>query len=278
MKRNPSRKWIAYIAKVGHKWYPIESITEYLLNQIGEVLGLNIAKSRLAILGDQLFFLSEYFLNHKQYELVHGVDIYSGYINDKELVEEIEKKALAREFFTFQFAEKAIQEAFPEHANDLLAAFVKMLFFDAIVGNNDRHFYNWAVLRHIENAISPTFSPIFDTARGLFWNQSEPKVMERYRHHNTLDEFIVKYAEKSMPKTGWEGQTELNHFQLVEMLVGYSPVYADILCMLTNQNRENDVITLIDTKFVTLLSKERRHLINKCLHYRFQKLRSFLNR
>lgn len=33
-KRNPN-KWPAFIAKTGHKWYPIESITEYLLNRLG---------------------------------------------------------------------------------------------------------------------------------------------------------------------------------------------------------------------------------------------------
>jgi hypothetical protein len=36
IKRN---KWPLYIAKTGHKWYPNESITEHLLNRIGECLG-----------------------------------------------------------------------------------------------------------------------------------------------------------------------------------------------------------------------------------------------
>ncbi len=35
VKRNNQKKWIKYIAKTGHKWYPNESISEHLLNCIG---------------------------------------------------------------------------------------------------------------------------------------------------------------------------------------------------------------------------------------------------
>ena len=54
--------WIPYIAKFGHKWYPNESVTEYLFNRIGETLNINMAKSRLAVINGQLRFLSRYFL------------------------------------------------------------------------------------------------------------------------------------------------------------------------------------------------------------------------
>lgn len=58
--RSRPHTWTAYIAKVGHKWYPMESITEYLLNRIGEVLGLEMAFSRLMVAGEQIRFLSRY--------------------------------------------------------------------------------------------------------------------------------------------------------------------------------------------------------------------------
>lgn len=46
-KRSRPQTWPRYIAKVGHKWYPMESITEHLLNEIGRVLGLRMAESEL---------------------------------------------------------------------------------------------------------------------------------------------------------------------------------------------------------------------------------------
>lgn len=61
-KRN-KRRWSIYIAKTGHKWYPIESLTEYLLNLLGNDFGLNMAESSVAMIGGQLRFLSKYFLS-----------------------------------------------------------------------------------------------------------------------------------------------------------------------------------------------------------------------
>lgn len=275
VKRQKQGKWIAYIAKFGHKWHPIESITEHLMNSIGVVLGLNMAHSKLAVISNQLFFLSEYFLDTKHFELVHGVDIYAGYVYDKQMVEEIEEKALAREFFTFQFAQQAITTMFPNQADELIADFVKLLFFDAIVGNNDRHFYNWAILRHIENKKSPIFAPIFDTARGLFWNENEQKIEDRLNHPKQLEERIAKYANGSMPKTGWEGEKNLNHFQLVQKIYESDTRFKTILDDLTKQEQENNVIELIDSQFNLLLSEQRKTLIKSCIKYRFQILRSF---
>ncbi|MBC8883138.1 hypothetical protein H9X57_06230 [Flavobacterium piscinae] len=51
-----------------------------------------------------------------------------------------------------------------------------MLLFDALTGNNDRHYYNWGVISHIKNEHKPYFSPVYDTARGLLWNDSDKKL------------------------------------------------------------------------------------------------------
>jgi hypothetical protein len=47
-KINP-KTWPLFLAKHGHKHYPMEAITEYLLNRIGEVFGFNMAKSGLEV-------------------------------------------------------------------------------------------------------------------------------------------------------------------------------------------------------------------------------------
>lgn len=174
-------KWPLYIVKTGHKWYPTESITEYLLNVIGKDFGLTIADSNIAWIGGQLRFLSRYFLHSEKQELIHGADIFAGFLNDRTFVEEIEEKQLARDFFTMQFTREALQYTFPHEWESLLKEFVKMLLFDALVGNNDRHFYNWGIVRHIESLHKPYFSPVYDTARGLFWNESEKKIVDLYR-------------------------------------------------------------------------------------------------
>ena len=156
-RKNNHRKWPKFIAKFGHKYYPMESITEQLLTRIGEVLGFNMAKSKLSHLGGQIRFLSKYFKKESDV-LDHGADLYAGYLQDKDFVEEIESHNKSHEFFDIQFTKKVIQHFYPNEKNNILKDFFDLLFFDAIVGNNDRHFYNWAII-HSEkkNAI---FSPL----------------------------------------------------------------------------------------------------------------------
>ena len=112
----------------------------------------------------------------------------------------------------------AIKFSFPNQNTQLITGFVKLLVFDAIVGNNDRHFYNWGVVKNIEIAKSPYFAPIFDTARGLFWNDSESKISEILKQKTQLNAYLKKYITKSFPKTGWEGCDNLNHIELVEKI------------------------------------------------------------
>jgi len=48
-RKTNHKNWPLFIAKTGHKHYPVESIIEYLNNRIGECLGMNMAASRLFI-------------------------------------------------------------------------------------------------------------------------------------------------------------------------------------------------------------------------------------
>jgi len=148
-KSNP-KTWPKYIAKFARKWYPNESITEHLLNRLGYALGVKVANSRL-ILDEEfglLRFLSEYFLRPTE-RLEHGAEIFAGYLSDDKLVEALERdRRTVRNFFTFQFAENAIKHRFGrgEGGEKIIEAFVEMLCFDAVTGNNDRHTYNWGIV------------------------------------------------------------------------------------------------------------------------------------
>lgn len=111
--------WPSYIAKVGHKLYPSESITAQLLTVIGETLGLQMAKSRLMVC-DQVRFLSRYFLV-KDESLVHGADIIGHYLADAEFVAAVGQERLERDLFTFQVFCGALEARFPDQAREILA-------------------------------------------------------------------------------------------------------------------------------------------------------------
>lgn len=277
-KANP-RNWPLYIAKVGHKHYPMESVTEHMLNRFGEVLGMCMAASRLVKLGGQVRFMSKYFLDepHIQ-ELVHGANIYSGFLNnDHALVEAIEDEGSSPMFFTVQFTREALRYTFPVHADALLEQFMRMLVFDAYVGNNDRHFYNWGVIRNITDKECPRFSPIYDTARGLFWNDHEDKLEDRLKHEKQLPAFVAKYCEGSKPKIGWEGKKGLNHFELITELKRIMPgTMLDEMRALVSPERAELVKNTFRKEFQPLVSQGRARLILLCLAYRRERLASIL--
>lgn len=276
IRKNKPQTWPRYIAKVGHKWYPLESINEYLFNRIGEVLNLNMAASKLVMANHQLRFLSKYFLNKKE-SLIHGAQIFAGYLEDESWVEEIERDGLARRFFSFQFAKQAIKHTFPNEAEQITIDFVKMLIFDAISGNNDRHFYNWGVVRHVENKKTPIFAPIYDSARGLFWNDAETKLLKWLTAPKELDAKIQKYAEGSKPKIGWDGVDDLNHFELINKLNASDWRYKNLCGELINRQNLEKVIHILRSEFAMFYSTERLLLLQKCITYRFERLIQITN-
>ena len=272
------KNWIRYIAKTGSKWYPIESVTELLMNDLAAIFGLITAESRLAMIGGQLRFLSRYFLNPQKEELVHGADILAGYLNDSpKFVEDVDKEKLTSEWFTLQFVEDAVSSMFLYRKDEIMHELSKLVIFDALVGNNDRHFFNWGIIRSIDGSFQPVFSPVYDTARGLFWNYSEAKISNIVDVNKQIDHHIAKYCNESRPKIGWEGVKKLKHFELFEKIYTneYFITKNDIKDMLQPVLLEK-MIEHVTEKYKLLMSKNRVLMICKCLEYRFNELQKKL--
>ncbi len=256
--------WPAYIAKVGHKWYPSESVTEQLMTRIGDILGLRMASSRLMVCEGQIRFLSRYFLLPDE-SLVHGAEILGGYLADDKFVAAVGEEKLEQDVFTFTVFCEAIRARFPLDGEKILADFVRMIGFDAIVGNQDRHLLNWGVIVHPTAIRAPRFSPIFDTARGLFWNEAENQ-LGRFDSRQTLRGYI----EKAQPLIGWEGQTQLNHFSLVKHIAAHDARFRNALLRLCAPGGLKKIEKILESEFRILLSPQRRDLITRCLRLRLQ--------
>jgi hypothetical protein len=277
-RKDKPQSWPSFIAKLGHKHFPVESITEHLITRLGNIFGFNMAKSELACLGGQIRFLSKYFIENPCTQVLeHGADLYAAYLNDREFVLEIENKHKALDFFTVQFTQDTLKHFFPEDYEVLMTEFLKLLVFDALIGNNDRHFYNWAVIRDIRNIVKPVFSPIYDSARGLFWNDSEDKILTLYNEKARLDAYILKYSEGSTPKIGWDGLSKINHFELLDKIKTL-PIIINCETMkhVCSNDTLNSAFNMIDSEFKHLLSFERKALIKKCLAYRHQRIKKLL--
>lgn len=261
---------------MGHKHYPVESITEQLISDIGRWYGFKLADSKLCLIGGQIRFLSRYFIENKFEELYHGADLYAGFLNDKAFVEEVELQNQTQSFFTVKFTKEVIDYFF-EHSHDtLFRCFMRMLFFDALVGNNDRHIYNWGVIRDVYGVKLARFSPIYDSARGLLWNDHEEKIRNILGDNKRRDAFIKRYCNNSKPKIGVEKEQFVNHFDLVEC---HRALYKGdkFIQEIFVSDKLSFVLDQIDKEYRTLLSKARRSLICDIITYRYQELKKIVS-
>jgi hypothetical protein len=273
--KNKYTKWFVYIAKLGHKYYPSESITEQLISDVGISYGFNLASSKICLIGGQIRFLSKYFIEKKTDELHHGADLFAGYLNDKEFVDEIEIKRMTQSFFTIKFTKDVIYHFFKDSKKEIFISFMRMLFFDALVGNNDRHMYNWGVIRDVFGNNLASFSPIYDSARGLLWNEKENKIKEIVNDRLRFDIFIKKYCNNSKPKIGIEDKKSVNHFTLIE---SYRDFYLSdkFIQNLFQNDRINKVINTVNSQYNTLYSPERRYIIIEILKFRYNTLKKIV--
>ncbi|WDQ16791.1 HipA domain-containing protein [Rhodopirellula sp. P2] len=278
-RRANRRTWPRYIAKVGHKWYPNESVTEHLITRIGQAIGMEIAESRLAHVKGQLRFLSRYFLSSQEY-LLHGADLFASYLQDhgREFVEAVENENKAPEYFDYDFAVDSIKAMVPQSADEVRCGFNRMLAFDALVGNNDRHFFNWAVICHPESHHPPRFSPIYDTARALFWNHTEEKLSKMNLDGRRPEDVLRKYCRNSSSKIGVAGVGRVNHFQLLESIFDRSPEMITQFNILNGIDREPvDLVgEILREEFRNLVSPLRRSWICRLVEYRTEQFRRVL--
>jgi hypothetical protein len=273
-KKSRPCKWPLYIAKTGQKWYPNESITEHLLTRIGQAFSFETADSSLFRISNQLRFLSKHFHSRKE-ELVHGAEIYYGYMEDKEFIDQIETERRARTFFTLQFTEAAIKRIYPDDFKEIMEKFVEMVLFDAIVGNNDRHFYNWGVIQSIDGSTKPRFSPIYDTARGLLWNTKEEKVVSLHRNKSSWESFRIRYLRESKPKIGWDGVEDLNHFDLLERIQEHG-FYSYTLKSKLSIDNKMQALNVLENEFTDLMSPQRLDLVKRLLSDRYDRAKQII--
>lgn len=277
IKKQNHKTWPVYIAKIGHKWYPNESITEQLITEIGKEIGVKIAESELFFIEGVIRFCSKHFHSHEQV-LSHGAEILSSYKEkpDEKWIDELEKNNKIRELLNIEDIINAIKTIFPNNSEAILSDFYDMLLFDCLVGNNDRHYYNWGVITHIMGKHKPYFSPIYDTARGLWWNSSDNYIVSLSQDRNKRQSRLVKYVNKSKPKISIPGNSNCHHFDLIKYLVNQSYLTKSQIEAWSNKIQLANIYEVIENKFCNIMIAERLSLIKETLSFRFSELSKVL--
>lgn len=271
----------AYIAKKPRMEGPIECVTEYLISLIGKSLPLRVAEGSLFQLPRKpgqppdVRFLSRQFLDRAAGEqLVHGSQLVARCfeMKEEELTKQLER-GKEWSFYTIDLLDEVFRStATGADAERLCAGFARMMAFDAIVGANDRHPQNWGVVENAVQAAARRFSPIFDTARGLFWNHSEQQLEAKDSTGRQAE--IERYARRSAPLIGLVGpESQPNHFDVTEALVKRGEPYRTPIRQVVTAFNPDRVTRMLHKEFRRLLSRRRLEYIDGLLRYRHSALK-----
>jgi hypothetical protein len=283
IRRKNRASWPSFIAKTAEKWYPHESVIEYMINRIGQELGLCMNDIKLVKANGQIRFLSRYFL-HENEKLIHGAEICGEHLGDMIMAREIAvDKNSARDLFTFEFIKDAIRSVFPNCFEHLLNGLVKMIVFDGLTGNNDRHFYNWGVIDTKKKTSKlPIFAPLYDSARGLLWNMSDENIKNNLNSYlqftnspnSKIGNKVVNYILEASPRISIEGNKQANHFELIDFVKRYNSDYAEIITKMSSEVEENKVLQMIRKEFYPMFTTERQELLSIIIKQRFERIRN----
>jgi hypothetical protein len=255
-----------YIAKKPGRNGRTETLTEYLLNLIGLRLGLRMAEPQLAKRNGELRFMSKKFHGQEQM-LLHGHEFFAQFYSLEEMRALSHNSQEERRIYSIVNVIEGFRAAYMHEADRFIRPFMKMVFFDAAVGCQDRHLKNWGILRSVKGQMPDHFAPVFDTARGLFWEYPTA----RLKMFSEIDE--ERYARRSRPPITDFSRRRVTHFALVSQILYRYPQFGPMLQHMVSVAKEQAVLDLLEARLGSDLPKTRKRHIRHCLCRRFGALR-----
>ena len=278
---NPnSPNTLGFVAKKGRTAADArECVTEEIISKIGAMLPLEMAISKLVrISKTDVRFLSRNFVKRGQYELLHGIELVARYFasnpSEVETAFGLKNKDAQHSFYTINNIVTILNSLFPSDIALLKEGFFKMIAFDAIVGAPDRHAMNWGVLAPLRATSAPVrYSPIFDTARGLFREYSDTDLHKKEMQQGKAN-FLAKYAERSRPIFGTGEGPQKNHFSLVNWITTNCQDKDHVaMCVVFDAVDIPSIEHMLQRRFRRIITQYRISLIRDLLSLRIERLR-----
>lgn len=215
-----------------------EACSEKIAYEIAKILGYKCAKIELAIDNDnKLGVLNYYFSN----DLESHTDIVA-YLN--------KNKNERNTYYTIS----NIKSVLDEIDKNLFKDFVKIMIFDALIGEQDRHEENWGIT---ENKGSYSISPLYDNGDSLLREFKNYKNAEQYYSGKKSFDAYINRSKTIIYKE--DNISQYKHFELMHYLYdNYPELVIDDIKNLTKLTDEIiiDIINRIPDDLLTNQHKE----------------------
>ncbi len=127
------------------KDYKYEFWSEIIASEIGTLLGFNVLKYDIAYCNGEIGCISEFMNTEGENELTEGIQYLTGYNTAYKPSRKESKKE-----YTFQFICDTLKSYDFQH---YIPDIIKIIIFDSIIGNGDRHQENWGIITDNRSAI-----------------------------------------------------------------------------------------------------------------------------
>lgn len=151
-----------------------------------------------------------------------------------------------------------------------ISTIAKILLFDALIGNSDRHHSNWGITEtkgflSIEKGVFPvnamTLSPLYDNGSSLcsYINESDIETIlkDKIRYESIIN-------TKSKSAIGWNNLRPIRHFELIKNL--RDEYYEETVNLVKNIKKnitEQSVDTILSNFDDNIISSQMKKLLKK---------------
>ena len=246
-----------------------EHVSEHLACQIGKIIGIKTAEIDLGYRNERMGSIS-YRLNTDTEDLLEGVLFisrqYPRFNADKLLDEE------SGLYYCLQMIEESLAELFiPE-------AMAKMLLFDFLIGNTDRHQSNWAIIletvKPMPNATRPC--PLYDNGSSLCCYANEAQINQI--NHNDKNALRALTDTKSGSRIRIDGKKagSPTHKEMIKHILRRYDCTKEIAQRILDRMTKQTIMDLLLQYPSRVLPDDRRNLICVFLETKVEILRELL--
>ncbi|WP_052144689.1 HipA domain-containing protein [Halalkalibacter okhensis] len=211
------------------------------------------------MIGDKVYgALCWSFLNETNDSLIEGADM----IMDFDETYDRDKLQGEHEIYNFDLLYRLFYE------NGILDELFKMILFDTLIGNTDRHQDNFGVIRNEETG-QQKFSPFYDNSSSIGREMNENRVKLMLRDENMFNAYI--YGNKSSTLIRWEDSWTKKRLNIIEFYEKVKSLYPqEISKYLTNVAKLTDEIlgNIIYKVPPIVMSESKKELVTKILKTR----------